>query len=114
MIFDKKATIIENQVNMNFEGHQLEIIDAVKVLGVIIDDQLSFCQQNSAATNGAIQTFGSIRIMYWRNQSISPNTFKILCQSIVIPKWIYLAFIWRVVKSSETLNSGPKLSTCSI
>ena len=56
MILDKKATTIETQASMNFEGHQREITDAVKVLGVIIDDKLTFCQQYTAATNGAIQT----------------------------------------------------------
>ena len=76
MIFDKKATIIETQASLNFEGHQMEITDAVKVLGVIIDDKLTFCQQYTAATNGAIQTFESIKRSHLSNQSISPNTFR--------------------------------------
>ena len=45
MILDKKATIIENQASLNFEGHQIEITDVVKVLGVIIDDKLTLSQQ---------------------------------------------------------------------
>ena len=71
-----------------------EITDAVKVLGVIIDDKLTFCQQYTAATNGAMYTLESIKRNYLSNQTISPNTFKTLCQSIVIPKWTYLALIW--------------------
>ena len=69
MILDKKATITGTQASLNFEGHQIKITDAVKVLGVIIDDKLTFCQQYTAATNGAIQTFESIKRSYLSNQS---------------------------------------------
>ena len=94
MILDKKTTIIETQASLIFEGHHIKITDAVKVLGVIIDDKLNIGQQYTAATNGAILTFESIKRSYLSNILISPNTFKTLCQSIVIPKWTYLAFIW--------------------
>ena len=54
MILHKKTTISEAQTSLIFEGHQIKITDAVKVLGVIIDDKLNFGQQYTAATNGAI------------------------------------------------------------
>ena len=138
MILDKKATIIENQGSLNFEGHQKEITDAVKVLGVIIGDKLTFCLQYTvycwqkvslspmmtpstaapvtAATNGAIQTFESVKRSYSSNQSIIPNTFRTLCHSIVIPKWTYLAFIWghrEKFRNSQLWAEIVNPSTCS-
>ena len=116
MILDKKTTIIETQASLIFEGHQIKITDAVKVLGVIIDDKLNFGQQYTAATNGAIQTFESIKRSYLSNKSISPNTFKTLCQSIVVPKWTYLAFIWgsrEKFRNSQLWAEIVNLSTCS-
>ena len=88
----------------------------MKVLGVIIDDKLNFGQQYTAATNGAIQTFESIKRSYLSNKSISPNTFKTLCQSIVVPKWTYLAFIWgnrEKFRNSQLWAEIVNLSTCS-
>ena len=116
MILDKKAAIIETQASLNFKGHQTELTDAVKVLVVIIDDKLTFCQQYTAATNGAIQTFESIKRSYLSNQTISPNTFKTLCQSIVILKCTYLAFIWghrEKFRNSQLWAEIVNLSTCS-
>ena len=117
MILDKKATIFGTQVCLNFERHQIEITDAVKLLGVIIDDKLTFCGPYTAATNGAIQTFESIKRSYLSNQSNSPNTFKTLCQSIVIPKWKYLAVVWgdrEKFRNSQLWIEIVNISTCSM
>ena len=116
MILHKKTTISEAQTSLIFEGHQIKITDAVKVLGVIIDDKLNFGQQYTAATNGAIQTLESIKRSYLSNKSISPNTFKTLCQSIVVPKWTYLAFIWgnrEKFRNSQLWAEIVNFSTCS-
>ena len=46
----------------------------------------------------------------------SPNTFKTLCQSIVVPKWTYLAFIWgnrEKFRNSQLWAEIVNLSTCS-
>ena len=102
MILDKKTTIIEAQASLIFEGHQIKITDAVKVLGVIIDDKLNFGQQYTAATNGAIQTFESIKRSYLSNKSISPNTFKTLCQSIYIFKLSKMQLTPEVLKWAQT------------
>ena len=73
MILDKKTIIIKTQVSMNVEGHQIEITDAVKVLGVNIDDKLTFCQQYTAATNRAIRTFESIKNVIWATNRLAPT-----------------------------------------
>ena len=48
---------------------------------------------------------------------MSPNTFKVLCQAIVILQWTYLAFIWdergKFLKS-QLWSEIVSLSTCSL
>ena len=122
MILDKKTTIIEAQTRLIFEGHQIKITDAVNVstsssLGVIIDDKLNFGQQYTAATNGAIQTFESIKRSHLSNQPISPNTSEILYHTTVNSKWTYLAFIWghrENTRNSQLWAEIVNLSTCSM
>ena len=73
---------------------EVDFETSVKVLGVHIDDKLSFSQQFSYAANKTLQTFGSIKRSFRKNNSLNPNTFKTLCQAVVIPRWTYLTFIW--------------------
>ena len=116
MTFKKKTVETVNEESLTFGDHRVEFVESVKVLGILIDDKLTFSQEIAAATSKALQTFGHVKRSYLNNQSMSPNTFKVLCQAIVIPQWTYLAFIWRergkFLKSqlwSEIVN----LSTCS-
>ena len=93
MTFKKKTVKTVNRESLTFGDHKVEFVESVKVLGVLIDDKLTFSQQFAATTSKALQTFGHFKRSYLNNQSRSPNAFKVLCQAIVIPQWTYLAFI---------------------
>ena len=85
--FKKKTVETVNEASLTFGDHKVEFVESVKVLGILIDDKLTSSQQFAAATSKALQTFGHVKRSYLNNQSMSPNTFKVLCQAIVIPQW---------------------------
>ena len=85
MSFKKKSTEMEDQGSLNFRGRQIELDDSVTALGVLIDGKLTFSQQFSSATNRVLQRFLSIERNVLSNQSLSPNTLKIICKTIVFP-----------------------------
>ena len=117
MTFKRKTVETVNEESLTFGDHKVEFVESVKVLGILKNDKLTFSQQFAAATSKALQTFGHVKRSYLNNQSTSPNTFKVLCQAIVIPQWTYLAFIWgehgKFLKS-QLWSEIVRLSTCSL
>ena len=117
MTFKKKTVETVNEESLTFGDLKVEFVESVKDLGVLIDDKLTFSQQFAAATSKALQTFGHVTRSYLNNQSMSPNTFQVLYQAIVIPQWTYLAFIWGergMFLKSQLWSEIVSLSTCSL
>ena len=67
MTFKKKTVETVNEESLTFGDHKVEFVESVKVLGIFIDDKLTFSQQFAAATSKALQTFGHVKKSYLNN-----------------------------------------------
>ena len=85
---------IETVPVLELNGSKVDFPSTIKVLGILIDRHLCFKNQFENSTNKAAQTLGIIKRSYLNVQNFKPHTLKKLCQSIVIPQWTYLAFLW--------------------
>ena len=79
---------------LELNGSLVKFCSEIKVLGVLIDSNLCFQEQFKKATNKAHQTLSFLKRRYLNVTNFKPYTMKKLCQSIVIPQWTYLAFLW--------------------
>ena len=95
IIFQKpKSQKVEFVPALELNGLKVDFPSTIKVLGILIDSRLCFKEQFENSTNKAAQTLSVLKRSYLNVQNFKPHTLKKLCQSIVIPQWTYLAFLW--------------------
>ena len=95
IIFQKpKSQKVEVIPVLELNGLKVDFPSTIKVLGILIDSRLCFKKQFENSTNKAAQTLSVLKRSYLNVQNFKPHTMKKLCQSMAIPQWTYLAFLW--------------------
>ena len=95
MVFQRKNTPAVNpQIELQLCNENIPFEKAIKVLGVIVDNRLTFDDQLKTATEKAERRWSILKRKFFENVYINPDVLLRLVKTVVLPVWTYLAYIW--------------------
>lgn len=92
--------------NLKVNGTPIEFREEVRVLGVIIDKQLTFRSHCQSVKKRAILTLAMARRMVGRNWGLSPSRMKWVYSAIVRPMMTYACVVWISATNVKTYMQG--------
>lgn len=91
VLIKSKRSKINHEFSINFGGSQIKPSPAVKVLGMMVDSNLSFEPQISLVIRRCYATIGGLAKL---SRSIPENAKKMLVETLVFPHISYCLTVW--------------------
>lgn len=88
MFFGNKneVNMIQNNIRININGSQIFTVESARNLGLVLDRSMRFREQICSQTKKA---YSSLRLLYPHRSTLSINTKKMLCETLVLSQFVF-------------------------